>query len=344
MRHTDVAVVVPLYNRATTVLQSLSSVVKQTMLPRHLVVVDDGSIDDSAGAVNRWIETSRPACTATLIRQANKGAGAARNRGLAAVEDCRYVAFLDSDDCWPVDFLSRAVARLDADEAAIAATADRRYYRKHSKRAGFHTSRDIERTPASWLMTHSAGIASCSLFRVDAIRRLGGFDESIPTGQDAELFLRLSMTGRWLHIPGEPVNFYIGFTAGDGEESNLSFKYVDRKRRWVQIRERFIFGQGGHGVVPRPVYRRALAKLWHKAGNDYSSLGQVKLAAVCYRKALAYRPHAVASWWSLARLANAIRATADGPSTLAVNIGRETDSVPNQNATTNSQVTLKQSA
>ena len=193
-------------------------------------------------------------------------------------------------------------------------------------------------------MTRGAGIASCSLFRAAAIRRIRGFDESIPTGQDAELFLRLSKVGRWLHIPGEPGEFYIGFTAGGGEECNLSFKYVDRKRRWVQIRERFIFRQHGDEVVPRTVYLRTLGRLWHKAGNDYHSQGRIKLAAVCYRKALTYQPRAISSWWRLTRLESAIRRAARNQSNTVASLGREVGTNRVHNGATNTPVVLKYGA
>jgi glycosyltransferase involved in cell wall biosynthesis len=303
----DVAVIIPVYNRATTVLHTLLSVANQSMPPRQLIVVDDGSTDDTAAAVSQWAATVQDRLKVKVICQANQGAGAARNRGLEAIEGCRYVAFLDSDDRWPADFIRRAVTRLDADGSAVAATADRTFFRKRTKRPGNHSSRRIEKNPSTWLMTHSAGIASCTLFRTDVVQRLGGFDSAIPTGQDAELFLRISKEGAWLHLPGAPVNFYIGFSGTQGEESNLSFKYADRKRRWVQIRERFIFRQRGRDVVPRRVYLRALGKMWHKAGQDYVALGRNVLGAACFRKALVYQPLRISSWWRYLKLAATIR-------------------------------------
>src|SRR4051812_17872649 len=98
MGQTGVAVIIPLYNRATTVLHTLSSVANQTAPPQRVILVDDGSVDDSVATVNQWIATSELPWKVTLIRQQNQGAGAARNRGLAEIDDCRYVAFLDSDD------------------------------------------------------------------------------------------------------------------------------------------------------------------------------------------------------------------------------------------------------
>lgn len=298
----DIAVVIPVYNRCTTVLRTLEAVAKQTRSPFQVVVVDDGSVDGTADAVKAWASTAAPPWELAVLCQFNQGAGAARNRGLQEAADCHYVAFLDSDDCWPVDFLARAAAVLDADEEAVAATADRLFHRSHKRRDGFHSSRDIERGASTWFMKNNAGIASCSLFRAATIRRLGGFNPAIPSGQDAELFLRVSREGRWRHVPGDPVHFYVGYSVSNGEEANLSLKYADRKRRWAQIRERFIFRQGGRELVPRRVYRRALARSWHKTAGDYEMQGRYALAAACYRKAVSYRPLHVASWWRYAKL------------------------------------------
>jgi len=310
MRPADVAVVVPVYNRAATVLGALKTVADQSTPPRRVIVVDDGSVDGTAAAVSQWAASVDRCWEVIVIRQPNQGAGAARNRGFAVLGDCRYVAFLDSDDHWPADFLSRAVAKMEADQTAVAATADRLFHRQRKRRLGFHSSRQIERNAAAWLMKHNAGIASCSLFRADAIRRLGGFNPSIPSGQDAELFLRLSKEGRWLHVPGEPVHFYVGFSELKGEEANLSLKYADRKRRWARIRERFIFHQDGLKIVPKQVYGRALARSWHKTAGEYAAQGRLVLAAACYRKAVRYRPLKISSWWRYARLLAGIRRAA----------------------------------
>jgi glycosyltransferase involved in cell wall biosynthesis len=310
MQPADVAVVIPVYNRAATILHTLASVANQSTTPRRVIVVDDGSRDDTSAAVTHWAATVPSSVEVTLIRQENQGAGAARNRGFQAIGDCKYVAFLDSDDRWPADFLARVVAGLSKDSAAVAATADRLYHRKHKRRPGFHTTRGISRNPSVWLMTHDAGIASCSLFRADVVRRLRAFNPAIPSGQDAELFLRISKEGRWLYVPGTPIDFFVGYSALNGEESNLSAKYADRKRRWAQIRERFIFRQHGQNVVPRHVYLRALAKMWHKTASDYAAQGRYAHAAACYRKAVGYRPLRISSWWQYALLTASARRAA----------------------------------
>jgi glycosyltransferase involved in cell wall biosynthesis len=299
----DVAVVVPVYNRASTVIETLATVAHQSLKPQRLIVVDDGSTDGTAAAVKQWIAAERPLFETLVVSQSNQGAGAARNRGLAAAGPCRYVLFLDSDDRLPEDYLSRAFTRMEADQTAVAATSDRLYHRQWKRRLGFRTSRRIERNATVWLLTNNSGITSCTLFRTDVIRRLGGFDASLPTGQDLEMFLRVSREGRWLHVPGNPVGYYVGFSTAQGEAGNLSFKYANRLRRWVRIRERFIFKQGGGNILRTRFYQGVLAKSWHKIARFYLDQGNNVLALASFRRALRYQPARIATWLRLGQMA-----------------------------------------
>jgi len=296
MGHADVAVVVPVFNRAKAVLETLSTIARQTVRPRRLIVVDDGSTDGTAASVRAWADRTRPDMEVRVVEQANHGAGAARNRGFQEVGDCKYVAFLDSDDHWPDEFLERLVGRLNANSAAVAATADRVYHRKWKKRLGVRSSRRLERNATIWLLTNNSGIASCTVFRSSVVRKLNGYDPTFPTGQDVEFFLRVSLEGPWLHAPGAPVQFYVGFTTAQGEAGNLSMKYADRNRRWNRIRERFVFRLGGEARLSRRFHQRLFAHRWHKTGSIYQSQGRRALAMACYRKALRYRPLRLWTW------------------------------------------------
>ena len=295
----DAAVVVPVFNRAQTVLATLNSVAGQSAPPKRLIVVDDGSTDGTSASVREWEEDTKPCFETVLLQQSNQGAGAARNCGLSAVADCRYVAFLDSDDRWPADFLLCAAGRLDATPSAIAATTDRRYFRQAKKRVAYRSSRGLAANATAWLLSHSSGITSSTLFRTSAVQWQNGFDRSIPTGQDVEFFLRMSLMGPWLHVPGAPVNYFVGFTAATGEAGNLSAKYANRQRRWVRIRERFLRQHHTRAELSPHFCRRLLARLWHKAGCAYLSHGQQDRAASCFRKALSYRRLRPSSWWRM---------------------------------------------
>ena len=89
----SVSVVVPTYNRAHLINRALQSVVSQTYVPLDLIVVEDGSSDDTCERVG--IEYPQ----ATLLSQSNRGGSAARNRGVSVAQG-DWVAFLDSDDVW----------------------------------------------------------------------------------------------------------------------------------------------------------------------------------------------------------------------------------------------------
>lgn len=93
-----ISVVIPLYNKRDYIERCLYSIIKQISIPEEIIVVDDGSTDDSA------IIVSEKFPQVTLIHQLNAGVSAARNTGvLAAKYD--YIAFLDADDFWEPDFL-----------------------------------------------------------------------------------------------------------------------------------------------------------------------------------------------------------------------------------------------
>lgn len=96
----EISVVTPLYNKAASIGRAVESVLAQTFAEFEMIIVDDGSTDDSAARVEA-IDDPR----ITLVRQTNQGAAAARNHGVALAR-AAYVAFLDADDAWMPEFLS----------------------------------------------------------------------------------------------------------------------------------------------------------------------------------------------------------------------------------------------
>lgn len=111
------SVIIPLYNKASYVEKALRSVAVQTFSDYELIVVDDGSKDESASVAERvlndcWLSSSKPQ-SVKLIRQANAGVSTARNNGVAASQG-QYVCFLDADDWWEPTFLEE-MAKLIAE-------------------------------------------------------------------------------------------------------------------------------------------------------------------------------------------------------------------------------------
>lgn len=121
MRSPQVSVIMPTYNRAKLLPESLNSVLGQTHLAWELIVVDDGSTDDSYAVVNGFKSEK----IQYFQRSVREGAAGARNYGLAhASESSEYVAFLDSDDLWSREFLQNAVDIMEANPEVSIFHAD----------------------------------------------------------------------------------------------------------------------------------------------------------------------------------------------------------------------------
>lgn len=114
-----ISVVIPLYNKAPHIVGTLESVFAQTVPPQEIIVVDDGSTDGGSDLVEPYVRSHG----VRLIRQANAGVSAARNRGLREAVG-EYVAFLDADDQWlpcHIEVLARLIAIYP--EASLFSTA-----------------------------------------------------------------------------------------------------------------------------------------------------------------------------------------------------------------------------
>ncbi len=117
MAAAGVSVVVPSYNHAPFVAQCLASIYKQTLRPTEVVVIDDGSTDDSVAIIERALKACPVACE--LIAQPNRGLAATLNEGFARCRSNPYFAYLGSDDLWLPDFLAARVATLEARPRAV---------------------------------------------------------------------------------------------------------------------------------------------------------------------------------------------------------------------------------
>lgn len=114
----DVAVVIPLHNKATYIARTLSSVLAQTHAPSEIIVVDDGSSDDGVNVIRDWMAENFEQLQSSqtqlqIFQQSQTGPGAARNRG-AQMSTAPLLAFLDADDEWMPMFLEQATQALEA--------------------------------------------------------------------------------------------------------------------------------------------------------------------------------------------------------------------------------------
>jgi glycosyltransferase involved in cell wall biosynthesis len=187
----QVGLVIPAWNVAPYLNETIASVLAQTHAAWRLVVVDDGSTD-STGAVVESCSDPR----ISLIRQANAGVSAARNHGLAALDDeAEAVLFLDGDDRLAQDALARMVAALHAARKAVAAVGPCVIGGQVRRAASGDV---LERL----LWRNRFANPGQVLIRRSAVMRVGPFQTDLRYGEDWDYLVRLAMLGRFAPVAG----------------------------------------------------------------------------------------------------------------------------------------------
>jgi hypothetical protein len=228
---------------------------------------------------------------------------------MRAASDCEWFAFLDSDDAWPPDFLARAATALGRQTDAIAASADRLYVEHASGERRHFDMQPLAQSPALWMLRWGAAICSCSVVRADLVRELGGFPQHLPTGEDAALFLPLSLCGPWLHLTGDPVTYVRRSAVAGGEEASLSRKFTDNHRRWARVYDAFfsrLSRPERKQIGKRKVIRRMMSDRWRRAAQELENHGQMVAATQCYVNSLRWRPTKWERWQPLFRMPLAV--------------------------------------
>ncbi len=184
INHPHISVIIPTYNRAALLIEAVESVLAQTWSDFELIVVDDGSTDDTPQCLKKYSDRL------IYLRQENRGVSAARNYGIANARG-EWLAFLDSDDLWlprklaaQVDFFRHNPTALICQTEEIWRRDDRRVNPKkiHQKHSGWI----YERCLPLCIVSPSAVMMRRSL--LDAV---GLFDETLPACEDYDLWLRI---------------------------------------------------------------------------------------------------------------------------------------------------------
>ena len=199
-RVASVAVVIPAHNAAPFLQVTIDSLQQQTVAPEQVVVVDDGSTDDTAAIAER----NGVLC----LRQDRAGPGAARNRALASCKT-EFVAFLDAEDWYALDKIERSLEHLQELGASCVATdawlvsGDRVERRRHHGRV-VPTVLTLET-----LLAGNRVVNSTAVCRSEAARSVGGFDESpeLIGVEDYDFWLRMAQREPISYL-AEPLTFY----------------------------------------------------------------------------------------------------------------------------------------
>jgi len=169
-----ISVIIPTYNSAAFVVSAVESVLRQELEPAEIIVVDDGSTDDTAEALGPYRRSIR------YLTQPNSGPAVARNRGVGAAQS-DWIAFLDADDVWMPHKLRRQVECMKANpRAGLIHSA----FLDWDNRTGETSRRTLLRHNFSGrcyplFFFQNGVLPSTALVRKEYVTRIGGFDETI---------------------------------------------------------------------------------------------------------------------------------------------------------------------
>ncbi|MCK4852295.1 MAG: glycosyltransferase [Candidatus Omnitrophica bacterium] len=201
----EVSVIIPTYNRAHVVGRAIESVLNQTYREFEIIVVDDGSTDNTKELIE-----DKYGKQVNYVRQPRKGAPAARNLGFR-ISRGKFVNFLDSDDYFLPENLEKKVRVLERNPAAGWVYSDsyytdeeRNFFRRsHSLRK---MRKKIEtRDDVFDIMFRRGGLTNTNtvMMRRECMEKTGGFDERLTVYQDVEFFLRVArhFKAKYIHEP-----------------------------------------------------------------------------------------------------------------------------------------------
>ncbi len=186
----SVSIVIPTYNRASLIGETLESVLAQTFADWECLVVDDASTDHTRAVVEEY--RARDPRIRYTAQETNEGGASARNRG-AALTEGDFVAFLDNDDVWLPGFLAATVALLQAHPHAVLAAAPRLYWDGEGTLMTEVFSEQAQRQPLRTMIGHCFVVPSQCLIRRSALQKTQGL--RCWPADDFDLWLQLLVQG-----------------------------------------------------------------------------------------------------------------------------------------------------
>jgi glycosyltransferase involved in cell wall biosynthesis len=199
-----VAVIIPTYNRAGLLPETLDSLLAQTRVPDEIIVVDDGSTDNTPELLTHY------GPPVTVIRQANQGRSTARNNGVCA-SSSDLIAFLDSDDTLVPESIERRVAFFESHPSVDVLYTNVLMIDEASRVLGTYTQVKPGERPSGRTFAHFAQDNTMQLqgfmMRRTCLEAVGMFDESMHVLEDYDLWLRLSPHYEFAYLD-EPLATY----------------------------------------------------------------------------------------------------------------------------------------
>ncbi|WP_341582053.1 glycosyltransferase [Marinobacter metalliresistant] len=284
-----VSVVTPTYNRARFLPDAVTSVLSQTFGDFELIIVDDGSDDNTRDVLAPFLADRR----VRYFHQENQGQSHARNLALKqATGDC--IAFLDSDDVWAPDKLEKQLAVLQANPGVDIVHGDEATIDEQGKVISFENMKRCSGRITRYLLADNSVSITTALVRRRCFDEMGGFDTSVGVADDYELWLRFSARYCYQYEPGIVASYRV-----------MADQISSDKRRRFAANERIIQEfLARYGEVLSPGERRwGLARFYCRKARYFASAGERGKAVGAIAGALRNAPLDPVVWRALYRVA-----------------------------------------
>lgn len=287
-----VSVIIPTYNSAAHIRQTVDAVLAQTHPQVELIVVDDGSTDDTLALLAGYGDRLR------VVVQANQGVCKARNVGLAHARGA-FICFLDHDDVWYPEMLALQLQAFGGD-AGIGcvyagyfhwyADARGRHADPGELRARFAMDAELDASMSGWiyhlLLIDCHVQTSAAMLRRAVLHECGGYDESLPFSEDWDLWLRVSRRFQFRKLK----NVAVLYRQLPGQGSR-KMREVDYRTRLLEKAVRTWGLSSPDGTrLPRRQFARQLAQYHADYGMGWVQAGQPGRAVRPLLRALVVNP------------------------------------------------------
>lgn len=282
-----VSVVITCYNYDQYIGDAVESVLAQTWQDFEIIVIDDGSTDNTRLVMDKYRDNKKICYTL----QENQGASRARNRGLLESKG-EFIAFLDADDMWLQDKLARQLELFK--DQAVGVVYTRRYWINPIGRIVDGDERTLRRgNILDYIFIDNIVCFSSAMVRKHLVDAVGGFDETLPMGMDYDLWVRLAALCKFDYVDQPLVKYRTG-------HANLSSNTIKRYECAEKIMLKNLANPSISKKLDWWVIRYAWAETWKNKGNIFRRQGYYDSAIVLYKKAIINNPLLVSAWVGLA--------------------------------------------
>ena len=262
----NISVIIPVYNGAPTIADTLDSVIRQRHPRLEIIVVDDGSTDDLRGAIARWTQSHQPVLqkmgiVIQLFHFENAGPSMARNRGIERSQG-KYIAFLDADDQWSVDKLRAQALVLDQrpEVGLVYSWTDCVDSLGTFVCPGSYRSSDSQ-AAVKLLLQNYIDNGSSPMVRRAVLDDVGLFNPDLRCAEDWDLWIRIAEKYPIVAIPSPQVRYQIARYSSSNDTQRM-----ERSAR--QVLECALERQYGKSLTPKQrkevrfLRNRSLANLY----------------------------------------------------------------------------------